>query len=90
MIQHYLSPYSDIIGMLGVGLTLIAYFALQMEMITSNGKWYSFLNLIGACMVLFSLFYQWNMPSAIMEGIWIVISLYGLVKAYIQPNYESA
>lgn len=70
----------DTIGILGVTLILISYALFQFEKIDPKGFYYSFLNLIGASLILYSLFYSWNLASVIIEVFWILISIYGLWK----------
>jgi hypothetical protein len=85
MLQTISMPMlANYVGMVGVGLVLIAYFLLHVNYYTSEGKSYSLLNLIGACCVMFSLYYHWNTPAVIMEGTWILISLYGVCKSMVQ------
>ncbi|MAQ71491.1 MAG: hypothetical protein CL565_04775 [Alphaproteobacteria bacterium] len=45
------------------------------------------MNLFAACAVMFSIFYQWNLASAIIQTSWILISLYGLGRClgYSRP-----
>ena len=70
----------DIIGVVGVSFVLITYYLLQIEKIDSKGFWYSFLNLFGAVLIMYSLMYNWNLASIIIEIFWIVISAYGVWK----------
>jgi len=70
----------DIIGVVGVSFVLITYYLLQVEKIDSKGFWYSFLNLFGAVLIMYSLMYNWNLASIIIEIFWIVISAYGVWK----------
>nr|VFJ74703.1 MAG: hypothetical protein BECKFM1743A_GA0114220_107932 [Candidatus Kentron sp. FM]VFJ75025.1 MAG: hypothetical protein BECKFM1743C_GA0114222_108202 [Candidatus Kentron sp. FM]VFK21934.1 MAG: hypothetical protein BECKFM1743B_GA0114221_108271 [Candidatus Kentron sp. FM] len=72
----------DTIGVVGVVLMLAAYFLLQVGKIASVSFSYSFLNLIAASMILFSLFFDWNLPSVIIEGCWVLISAYGIYKYF--------
>ena len=71
----------DAIGILGVGLTLLAYLLLQAERLESRSRAYSALNLIGSVAILTSLAFDFNLSAVLMEGCWVVISLYGLIKA---------
>ncbi len=73
---------ADIVGIVGVGLTLLAYFLLQIDSITSTGRKYSLLNLVGAVLIMYSLYFNWNTPAVIMECAWFGISLYGLIRHY--------
>ena len=70
------------VGILGDFLVLIAYTLLQFKKLRAETFWYSFLNLIGAAFILFSLCFSWNLPAAIIEITWIFISFYGLIQAW--------
>lgn len=72
----------DVIGIVGVAMVLVTYFLLQSEKIDSKGFLYSFLNLFGALLIVYSLLYNWNLASFIIEIFWVLISLYGLKKWY--------
>lgn len=76
----------DIIGILGVIFILIAYTLFQFERIDPKGFWYSFLNLIGASLILYSLLFSWNLASVIIEIFWILISIYGIWKYLKRSN----
>lgn len=71
---------SDIVGILGVGLVIFAFFLIQSEKITSSSSIYLYSNFVGAIMLLFSLYYHWNLASVIIEILWLLISLYGIVR----------
>lgn len=76
-----LDSIPNIIGLIGVGLLVLAYFLLQTGKLTSHGLNYSLLNLIGALMHLYSLYFFWNIASVVIEFFWIAISGYGVWKA---------
>lgn len=65
------------LGVIGVGMILIAYGAQQVGRMESDSLPYLWLNLVGAVLILFSLFFQFNLPSFIIEIAWISITLYG-------------
>jgi hypothetical protein len=65
------------VGTLGVACILGAYFLLQTERTHANHWVYNTLNLAGACMILFSLIFDFNLPSFIVETSWIIITLIG-------------
>ncbi len=72
----------DIIGIIGVSIVVATYFLLQSEKIDSKSFLYSFLNAFGSLLIMYSLLYNWNLASFIIEIFWILISLYGLKKWY--------
>jgi hypothetical protein len=73
---------TDLIGIFGVVLIVIAYILLQVEKMDAKDLTFSVLNSIGALMILLSLLYDWNLASFLMEFIWLMISLYGVLKYY--------
>ena len=70
----------DIIGTLGVGVIVITYLLLQLGRIKSEQLVYSLLNGVGAALILISLYYDFNLPSVIVEAFWLVISIFGILK----------
>lgn len=73
----------DIVGLLGVGLTLLAYLALQARRMKGDGLIYPLLNLIGAGAILASLVYDehTNLSAFVIESAWCIISIYGIYLA---------
>lgn len=68
----------NIIGIVGVSLIIIAYLLLQLNKIKSDEIKYPLLNLIGAILLLISLYRFPNLASIIIELFWIAISAYGI------------
>lgn len=73
--------FTDALGIFGSLLIVIAYFANLRGALLTTGYAYSLLNLIGALLILFSLWWAWNVAAAVMEGFWAAISAYGLTRA---------
>lgn len=71
----------DIAGFVGAAAIIAAYFANQQRWLKSEDWRYPFANLVGAALILVSLFFEWNFPSLVIEIFWITISLYGIAKA---------
>ncbi|MBV9863394.1 MAG: cyclic nucleotide-binding domain-containing protein [Alphaproteobacteria bacterium] len=67
-------------GLLGVILYVGAYAALQSGLLRSNGYSYAAANLVAASLVLLSLSIDFNLSAAISQIVWIVISVFGLVR----------
>jgi hypothetical protein len=80
----------DTIGMIGVVIILSTYLLLQMERLKSETLLYSVLNMMGSSMILFSLFFEWNLASAIIEGAWVLVSLFGIVRYFVKRRATSA
>jgi hypothetical protein len=69
-----------IAGFLGAAMIVGAYFANQQGRLRSEDWRYPLVNLIGACLILVSLYVEWNLPAALIEIFWAAISLMGLMK----------
>jgi hypothetical protein len=72
----------DILGLVGVAAIICAYFLIQSEKLSATQPIYSILNLVGASLILFSLFFEWNLSAVIIEVFWIIISVYGLKRGF--------
>lgn len=73
--------FYDFIGNIGVALILGAYLALQLEKVDSQTRLYSAINGLGAGLILVSLYFDFNLSAALIESVWLLISLYGVFKA---------
>ena len=71
----------DILGTIGVGFIIVMYAMLQLGKISAERPAFSAFNALGAVFILVSLTYEFNLSAALMEGVWLVVSLYGLWKA---------
>lgn len=70
----------DWAGLLGVGLTLLAFWLLQAGRVRGDGLTYQLMNAFGALAVLVSLLYAFNLSAFVLEGLWLAISIYGIVR----------
>ncbi len=70
--------HHDVVGAVGVLLIVSAYLLLQLERIGSRDLRYSLANATGAALVLYSLAFDFNVSAALVEGFWLLISLYGV------------
>jgi hypothetical protein len=77
--------FYDVIGVVGAAAIVAAYFANQQRWLRSEDWRYPFANLVGAALILVSLFFEWNFPSVVIEIFWVAISLYGLAKSLANP-----
>lgn len=68
------------IGFVGMLFIVYAYLLLQIKKYTITSFSYQVLNLVGAILLLISLFVHFNLGSFIIEVFWIIITLYGMYK----------
>lgn len=74
--------WTVIVGLVGMIITLLAYFLLQAQKLHGNGLIYQLMNAVGALGVALSLLFgTFNLPAFLLEVIWLVISIYGIVVA---------
>lgn len=73
----------DWAGYFGVAVYLGAYIGLQLGLIRGSGYRYALLNMIAASFVLVSLYANFNLASAIIQGSWVVISLVGITRVFL-------
>lgn len=78
----------QIIGFVGMLFVVYAYLLLQIKKYTITSYSYQILNLIGAILLLISLFKHFNLGSFIIEIFWIVITLFGMYKNLKEKKNE--
>ena len=71
--------WHDFLGNLGAFLIVGSYFLLQIRRISGQSRIYSLINAAGATLVLISLYFEFNLSAAVVELLWLIISLLGLV-----------
>lgn len=72
----------EIIGWIGVGLVVCAYFLLATNKLSSKSKIYHLMNLLGAIGVGYNAFVKGANPNIGSNVIWGLIAIYGLYKAF--------
>ena len=76
----------DILGTLGVAIIVLTYILLQTERVRSDQLAYSLMNAIGAALILISLYFDFNLPSVVVEVFWLLISLFGIGKYFAKQS----
>lgn len=71
----------DIIGSLGVGLILVAYFLHTARLLERHRRTFYVMNIIGAAMACYASWLLRYPPFVILEATWTLVSIYGLMKA---------
>jgi membrane-bound ClpP family serine protease len=88
MLLEIISKLPDVIGIVGVVLLLIAYYLLSSHKMSAYSMKYQVLNCLGACLILFSLFFHWNTAAVIIEVAWILISMISMIRLLRGRNRE--
>jgi hypothetical protein len=73
--------YNDIIGTIGVGLILIAYFCNTFNLL-KEGKAFFILNATGAGLACYASWLIDYWPFVVLEAVWCVVSVAGLVRVW--------
>ncbi|MDZ7644390.1 MAG: hypothetical protein U5K76_09385 [Woeseiaceae bacterium] len=71
--------WHDVVGTLGVLFIVGTYFLLQLGRLHSTLLSFSILNAAGAALILVSLTQEFNLAAFLIESIWLLISVYGIV-----------
>lgn len=74
----------DALGVVGVLLILAAYAGAQLGRLEPRRAPALLMNLAGACLILGSLAFDFNLSAALMEGAWALVALYGLVRLLLK------
>lgn len=72
---------NDIIGFIGVTITLLAYFLSILKVLSPTGKTFYFLNFLGAGLACYASFLIHYTPFIILEGTWSGISLIAFIRS---------
>lgn len=70
---------SNIVGITGVGLILLAYFLHSFGMLQKN-KTYFLLNAAGAALACLASWMIGYYPFVILEGVWTLVSIIGYIN----------
>jgi hypothetical protein len=73
--------YNDLIGTAGVGLILLAYGLSTLNVMNGKGKIFYGLNVLGSGLACYASWLIDYLPFVILEGVWFIVSLAGLVRA---------
>ena len=78
-------PY-DLLGLVGAALFVIAFGGMQTEKLDPHKPPALLMNLAGAVLILISLVHDFNLASFVLETVWGLIALYGLIKHLWRKN----
>ena len=72
--------WANIVGLIGSAI-FIAAFAYANVAATLDKVWFNIANLIGAVLLLASLWVHFNLAAFVLETAWAAIAAWGLLKA---------
>ena len=76
--------FHDLIGNVGVALILGSYLLVQLRRLDATGVPYLLANGLGASLILVSLARDFNLSAFVIEVVWLLISLYGLARIFLE------
>lgn len=83
-----MSLLPDALGVIGVLLILIAYAGAQVGRLEPRHAPALVMNLVGACLILGSLAFKFNLSAVLMEGAWALVALYGLARLLLRRGKD--
>jgi hypothetical protein len=72
----------DVLGVGGFVLYMLAFGAVQFQLLDGNSTGYSIANICAAMLVAVSLISEFNLASALIQGSWILIGMTGLILRF--------
>ena len=73
--------FTNIIGIAGVAMILLAYYMNTVKMIPVNGKLFYVMNTIGAALACYASILIQFWPFVVLESVWTLVSIYGLIRS---------
>ena len=71
-----------IVGFIGVGLLLLAFFLNLFKILMQDNKTYVIMNILGAGLACYTSILIGFIPFVILEGTWAIVAVIGLIKLY--------
>ncbi|RZJ42923.1 MAG: hypothetical protein EON87_13450 [Brevundimonas sp.] len=68
------------LGVIGVLLVIVAYAGATTGRMDATKAPALLLNLIGSMLILWSLFFEFNLSAVLMEGAWALVAVIGLLR----------
>jgi hypothetical protein len=76
----------DVIGLIGVAAYLSAYGLLQFGALKVEDNRYALLNALGAILILYSLFFDFNLASFVTQSAWLMLTALGYIRSHIKRS----
>jgi hypothetical protein len=82
-------PFHNVVGNLGVLMIVGSYFLVQIHRMSATQLPYITLNGLGALLILYSLCFDFNLSAFLIEVTWLLISLMGAVRSWLQRSHSN-
>ncbi len=79
--MEHTTIYLQILSLIGALLCLFAYIGHQLDWMDAKKPAYNLLNVCGSGILVYIAFRPFQAGFILMEGVWLLISLYALIKA---------
>jgi hypothetical protein len=76
----------DLLGALGVGLILLAYFLSVFSFIEKEGSLFFLLNIVGSALACIASVLIQYIPFVVLEGVWFLVSVLGFMRIRIKTK----
>lgn len=74
------------IGIFGVIIVLATFLMVQLGRVNATSAAYQVANMVACSLIGVSLYFDFNLPSAIIQALWFLISGFGLMKNLISKR----
>ena len=78
--------WPDAAGLVGVVLMVAAYVAAQLHKLDPAQAPSLVMNLAGACLVMTSLIFTFNLSAFLIEAVWAAAALFGLARLALRKR----
>lgn len=79
--MQHTTIFLQILSLIGALLCLFAYIAHQFRWCDARKPAYNLLNIFGSGILIYIAFHPFQAGFILMEGIWLLVSLFALAKA---------
>jgi hypothetical protein len=79
----------NVVGNIGVVLIVGSYLMVQLGRMSAVQLPYITLNGLGALLIIYSLWFDFNLSAFLIEVIWLLISLLGMARILLQRRRQS-
>ena len=87
--NEYLSPFAaDLIGFAG-SFFIVAAFTYSNVTTQMNALWFNVANFLGAALLTISLTVNFNLPTMVLEIVWMAIAVFGIMKALMKRRVDT-